>query len=195
MNRERRTTLSGNCKSMNSEIAGKILSDVRGALDVADATANELNATSTAGQRQHRKNVCVSENGLTRDATPERRVERGHDANLLEHPQLLLVAHLQDPSHERVLPRIQFNASPSQHVRTGTRHDGQAHLRMFASSSLMRRVRLSRFFICCSCRRFKYRAITVLSGIENAMIATPTNAGHPRMSYSDTNASVICARW
>ena len=32
---------------MNSEIAGKIMSDVRGLLDVAAAVAKELNATST----------------------------------------------------------------------------------------------------------------------------------------------------
>lgn len=32
---------------MNSEMDGKILSDVSGVSDVADATANELNATKT----------------------------------------------------------------------------------------------------------------------------------------------------
>lgn len=31
----------------------------------------------------------------------------------------------------------------------------------------------------------------VLRGIETIMIATPTKAGQPRMSYSEINANVI----
>ncbi len=38
---------NGNWRSMNREIAGKILSEVRGVSEVNAATANELNATST----------------------------------------------------------------------------------------------------------------------------------------------------
>lgn len=40
---------SGNCRSMNNEIAGNILSDVRGVSEVIAAMAKELNATSTVG--------------------------------------------------------------------------------------------------------------------------------------------------
>ena len=36
---------SGNCKSMNKEIAGKIMSEVRGFEDVNAAVAKELKAT------------------------------------------------------------------------------------------------------------------------------------------------------
>ncbi len=39
--------LRGNCSSIYSEMAGKILSDVNGESDVYAATAKELNATST----------------------------------------------------------------------------------------------------------------------------------------------------
>lgn len=34
----------------------------------------------------------------------------------------------------------------------------------------------------------------VFNGIETIMIATPTNADHPRMLYNDTNARVISSR-
>jgi hypothetical protein len=37
---------SGNCRSMNNAIAGKMTSDVRGLDEVNAAVANELNATS-----------------------------------------------------------------------------------------------------------------------------------------------------
>lgn len=36
---------SGNCRSMNKEIAGKIMSEVRGFEDVSAAVAKELKAT------------------------------------------------------------------------------------------------------------------------------------------------------
>ena len=41
------TIANGNCKSMKRDIAGKILSDVKGDEDVKAAVANELNATKT----------------------------------------------------------------------------------------------------------------------------------------------------
>jgi len=43
---EYRTISSGNCKSMNNDIAGKIKSEVRGLEDMVAAVAKELNATS-----------------------------------------------------------------------------------------------------------------------------------------------------
>lgn len=52
---------------------------------------------------------------------------------------------------------------------------------MFASNSPMSLVRVSRFFICFSCILLSIRAIYVLMGIEKTMIATPTNAGQPKM--------------
>ena len=46
------TMARGNCRSMNSEIAGKILSDVRDMSEVRAAVAKELKATRTAGPGQ-----------------------------------------------------------------------------------------------------------------------------------------------
>jgi hypothetical protein len=71
-------------------------------------------------------------------------------------------------------------------------------------------VRLSQFFICASCIRLSVRAMSgedydisrltlwhekidvhVLSEIATIMIATPTNAAHPRRLYKETKARVI----
>jgi len=41
------TIARGNCNSMNSDIAGNIMSLVRGLEDILAAVAKELNATST----------------------------------------------------------------------------------------------------------------------------------------------------
>lgn len=43
-------------------------------------------------------------------------------------------------------------------------------------------VRLSRFFMCDSCIVFRSLAMNAFSGIEKIMIATPTKAGHSKMS-------------
>ena len=47
------TMARGNCKSKNKEIAGNILSEVKGCDDVAAATAKELKATSTTHTAEH----------------------------------------------------------------------------------------------------------------------------------------------
>lgn len=48
------TIANGNCKSIKSEMAGNIMSDVRGCSDVMADTTKELNATKsgTSVQRQ-----------------------------------------------------------------------------------------------------------------------------------------------
>jgi hypothetical protein len=45
------TIARGNWRSINSEIAGNMTSEVRGFSDVTAAVANELKATSTARER------------------------------------------------------------------------------------------------------------------------------------------------
>ena len=62
---------------------------------------------------------------------------------------------------------------------------------MLPRSSDMRRVRLSRFFICFSWSFLRMRAMNVFRGMDTIMIATPTNAGQPRMLYRETNARMI----
>ena len=47
------TIANGNCNNMNSEIAGKMISEVIGLLDVAAATTNELKATKS-GMKVHK---------------------------------------------------------------------------------------------------------------------------------------------
>jgi hypothetical protein len=47
------TIANGNCNNIKSEIAGKMTSEVRGLLDVAAATTNELKATKS-GTKVHR---------------------------------------------------------------------------------------------------------------------------------------------
>lgn len=81
-------------------------------------------------------------------------------------------------------------------------------VRIFDRISVIRQVRLSLFFICCSCMCFKTCTITemndirnylqhlkvfshVLRGMDKTIIPTPTNAAQPRRSYRETNASMI----
>jgi hypothetical protein len=77
------------------------------------------------------------------------------------------------------------------HQLMRTNITGQFNLLILAKSSLISLVRLSLFFICCSCILLSARAMKAFKGIEKNMIATPTNAAHPRRLYSDTNANVI----
>ena len=69
------TMLSGNCKSMYSEIAGKILSEVKDTLEVYAATAKELNATSTDKVLVSSVTLQDPMMLLTWDTSPERRVQ------------------------------------------------------------------------------------------------------------------------
>lgn len=73
------TMASGNCSSMNNEIAGKILSEVRGSSDVREAIANEANATSTIiASIQCMSRKRVEEGTHTWDTYPKSRVKRLH---------------------------------------------------------------------------------------------------------------------
>ena len=84
------------------------------------------------------------------------------------------------------------------------------YLLILDKRSLMRRVRLSRFFICSSYITLSMRAMSegdhdintlvfhaekikvhVLIGMAIIMIATPTNAAHPRRLYTEIKARVI----
>lgn len=116
-----------------------------------------------------------------------------HDADLAEHPELLVIPHLGHPADECVLPCIELDTGVN-HQRTVNPATlcSATDLRMFASRSDMSRVRLSLFFICFSCSLFRNRAMSVFKGMETIMIATPTKAGQPRMLYSETKANVIC---
>src|SRR5579863_6821281 len=95
-----------------------------------------------------------------------------------------------------MLPGVQLDTKFGEHRVRITRHRPRRpyailqYLLILANNSLIKRERLSLHFICLTWRFFKKFAITVFNGTEKIMMATPTNAAHPRRLYSEMNASV-----
>jgi len=92
-----------------------------------------------------------------------------------------------------MLPSVQLDANHGKKMISVKGHDPLRiipYLLIFANNSLIKRERLSLHFICFTWRFFKKFAITVFKGTEIIMMATPTNADHPRRLYNETNARV-----
>lgn len=93
---------------MKREMAGKMISAVRGLVENTEAVAKELNATITIGQSEEGGSSRVTAH--TRNTTPESRIHRRGDANFSEHLELQIVADVQDTTDEGIFPCIEFNA-------------------------------------------------------------------------------------
>ena len=93
---------------MKREMAGKMISAVRGLVENTEAVAKELNATITIGQSEEGGSLRVIAH--TRNTTPESRIHRCGDANFSEHLELQIVADVQDTTDEGIFPCIEFNA-------------------------------------------------------------------------------------
>jgi hypothetical protein len=93
---------------MKREMAGKIISAVRGLVENTEAVAKELNATITIAQSEEGGSSRATAH--TRNATPKGRIHRCGDANFSEHLELQIVADVQDTTDESIFPCIEFNA-------------------------------------------------------------------------------------
>ena len=107
------------------------------------------------------------------------------NSNLSQHLYFLLIPDLQYPSDERILPGIKLDTVKELFQNVADCESRINYLLIFDKRSLMRRVRLSRFFICSSCNRLSRRA---MSGGDHGINVLCFNA--KKRKYKRT-----CVKW